>query len=934
MINGSLLSRILCIALILVLLTSHSIFAQNSGIAGIIKDGDTGEPLPGANVILSGTSIGTASLRNGEFRISPVPSGSYSLEVSYLGYESYSAQIDVSDDETDWLKIELKAVPLEGETVVVSGGQRTGQARALNQQRTALNIVNVVAADQIDRFPDPNVAEALQRIPSVAIQRDQGEGRYVVIRGTEPSLSAVMINGERIPSPEGDIRNVALDVIPADQLNSIEVSKTLTPDMDADAIGGSIDLKTKSALDYDHRIVKIKLGGGYNDISGGGIGTGSFTYGTRLGEKRNLGIVISGSYLITQMGSDNDEIEWDNVDFEQGGSGEVVANLEMRDYTITRDRLAFSTNLDYAWSKSSKNYLRFIFNNFGDQEYRRRFRIRFDKGDFISPGRVEGAAVERELKDRYEVQRIWNVSSGGIHTVMDGSLDLDYNVSFSHAEEQEPDRYDHTYEYEDDVNLDYDLSNHDTPQFNPDPGVNLDDPSKYILSDIVYSDNLTTDDEISIGANAKYRLDIMEKPAWLKFGLKSRMKSKERDNNVIEYGAEDDFYLSDYLDDFRAKDFLDGEYDDYEIALTPDPDKGEQMVKDYGDDPAKFEKSELYEDTDASNYDAKENVTAGYLMGTVNLNPQWILMAGLRLEITDLEYNGSRVTYDANGDYSGTVKASGSNDYTNALPMLHLRYKLNPSTNLRFAWTNSLARPNYYDLVPYELRNNEDEEIERGNPSLDPTTSMNIDLLGEHYFQSLGIFSAGVFYKMLDKHIYTRTFEQNIGGIDYEVTQPVNGDDAILYGFELAWNQQLTFLPGWMNGFGIYTNYTFTDSETEFLWEGGDDPRTSVIPGQSKNMMNASIGYEKYGFSGRISLNFAGEQILEVGKDADHDQWITNHTQIDFTASQQIWRTLKVYLDVNNLANEPYVVYEGDENHPIQREFYSWWVRSGLKYSF
>ena len=248
---------------ILFLLTTP-VLAQNGTIIGTVNDSNDGQPLIGANVIIENSTLGTSTNTKGEFTLKNIPTGQVNVIISYLGYISKTVEVIVEDNQLSTLNVELENNFLELEGITVQG-LRQGQASALNQQKTADNIKNVVASDLIGRFPDQNVADALRRIPAVSIQRDQGEARYVQIRGTNPNLSNISINGEQIPAPEGDVRFVALDMIPNDILSAIEVNKAITPDMDGDAIGGSVNLKTLSAP--NEQVLKMTIASGYNNLN-------------------------------------------------------------------------------------------------------------------------------------------------------------------------------------------------------------------------------------------------------------------------------------------------------------------------------------------------------------------------------------------------------------------------------------------------------------------------------------------------------------------------------------------------------------------------------------------------------------------------------------------------------------------------------------------
>ena len=265
--------------------------------------------------------------------------------------------------------------------------------------------------------------------------------------------------------------------------------------------------------------------------------------------------------------------------------------------------------------------------------------------------------------------------------------------------------------------------------------------------------------------------------------------------------------------------------------------------------------------------------------------------------------------------------------------MLHLNYRFSDKTVLRFAHTSTFAKPNYFDLAPYRIVNREDDEIEFGNPDLDPTRSMNFDLMAEHYLPSLGIISGGVFLKDIKDFRYKRLYifeDPEFAG--FEAEQPVNGDDAILAGFELNWQQQLDFLPGFARNFGIFANYTYTWSEAEVLGETGNQVRTVTLPGQSKNSGNAALSYQKGGFNGRIAANYSGAFVDELRDNSSNDRFSDERLQIDISASQQITKNLSIFAEGLNLTNAPLRYYNGVNSRPEQQEFYSWWMNIGIKY--
>ncbi len=906
---------------IFLLFSFAGLLAQTGAIQGIVFDTENNEYLPGANVILKGQTVGTSSDRDGFFRIDNVKPGVYALEISYIGYESFTDEITVKAGEKTQVKAGLKPTYMEGETVVVYG-QSFGQARALNQQKTADNIVNIVASEQMGRFPDPNSAEAIQRLPGISVQRDQGEGRYVVLRGTAPRLSNVTINGAQIPSPEGDDRFVALDVIPADQLAALEVTKSITPEMDGEAIGGTVNLVTRSAFDYPKPTLKITLAPGYNNLMEDFNYQGAFSYGRRFTEDGKLGILVSGSYYRTNRGSDNNEMEWGDEEF-NGTDRKVLEALEIRDYEVIRDRIGLSSTIDYKLSENSSFFFRGTYNRYSDSENRRRLLFDFSDGDYQSQNQVEQFVAERELKDRYEVQDIYSVRAGGEHHF--NKLAVDYSLSYSYAQEDEPDRHDIVFEMED-LNGSYNMSNPNTPTWNITSGQDIYDPASFEFNELVIENNLTTDQNLTGGLNIAYPYLLGGNRGELKFGLKYRQKQKDRNNKVeiYDWDGADDLTMDRLVGDFEDEDFQDGKY---KIGLSPEPDK----VKDFFDNNRsdfELEFDDTREDSDAEDFEASEDVIAGYIQSRYDID-NLRLLGGVRIEQTNIDYTGYEVQFDTAGDYASTGKVSETNDYMHVLPMIHARYRLGANTNLRAAWTNSIARPNYFDLVPYRLINREDEEMEIGNVALDATESMNTDLMFEHYLESLGIISAGIFHKNITNYIFIQQYEISGGEYDgYEVEQPVNAGDAQLFGIELSLQRRFHCLPGFLNGLGIYANYTYTWSETEI--DGRDDKIS--LPGQAKHTGNFALSYEKYRFSGRVALNWHGEYISEVGEEAMDDVYYRDHFQVDVSAGYQIMPNLSIFAEFINLNNEPLRYYMGESSRPIQREFYSWWSHLGVKW--
>ncbi|MBL3657857.1 TonB-dependent receptor [Fulvivirga sediminis] len=888
-------------------------------ITGRVTDSETGDILPGATVKVSGTNYGAASNTEGEYSLR-VNSGEVSIEVSYIGFQTVTETISIKEGETIVKDFTLKSNTQELDAVMVVGILQ-GQAKALNQQKTADNIKNIVAAEQIGRFPDPNVAEALQRVPAISVERDQGEGRYVLVRGLAPQFTNININGAQIPSPEAGVRFIALDAIPADQLASIEVSKALTPDMDGDAIGGSVNLITRTAKTRNASF-SGNLVGGYNNLMDKPNAQGSLQYGQRFGKSEQLGILLNSSYYFTDRGSDN---------WERDGS-----ELEFRDYELTRTRLGLSGTIDYHLSENSEIYVRGIYNRFTDREWRRRYV--FVPNADNSP--FEDNEIERSMKDRFESQTISSVSLGGKHAFP--KLAFDYEVSYSDAQQDTP--------FDNEVNfigkpdqLSTDFSDSKWPVMTSvfeDEEALVNGSTSYTPQNAYLNNNNYEFDELETGntlakdrnISGKFNINLpytlANNEAALKFGGKVRLKDKSLSvtQNTFEWEGADDLLLSQFEGGLVDQHFLD---DHYQIAAHADMGK---VLRFFNANRSGFalDTESKIEDENSESYEAEEDVYAAYIMSKIQFI-KLMLLGGVRYEHTNVNYKSNSVIYDEDGDFDEVLAEEGGTSYDFILPQVHLKYNLNNTTNLRAAATFSYARPNFEDIVPQNVIELREREGTIGNPKLEPVSAFNLDLMGEKYFGTIGIISGGLFYKRLDNFIYSRTNYQTIDDVtNMRITQSVNGGGADLVGIEVAYQQNMTFLPGKLKGLGLYLNYTYTASNAELIRE--ENKEEINLPGQSKHVGNISISYDLGKFNTRISANYRGSYLQEIGSEPDEDIYLSERLQLDWTMGYAINNKFRVFAEFLNLTNAPFEAYMGNEDMVIQREFYSWWSRIGLKF--
>jgi len=929
------MKKILRLVLVALLLSSTlTTFAQPNGtIRGRVVD-ESNLPLPGANVVIEFFNIGTVTDVDGFYTMIRVPAGSHELSISYIGFGSVKETVSVEAGKTTLKNLTLTAGIMLGEVTI--GYALQGQAKALNQQRNNPNITNIVASDQIGRFPDANIGDALKRLPGINVEYDQGEARFGSIRGTESRLNSVTINGERIPSAEGSNRTIQLDLIPSDMIQSIEVNKAVTPDMDADAIGGSVNLVTRSRPAGMR--VSATAGSGYNFLAGKPIWTGALVYGNRYFDNR-LGLNISASLHDHQFGSDNIEMEWE----EDKNGNLYTSNFQVRQYYLQRRRQSYSASLDFKLDENNTIFVNGMYNQRNDWEnrYRLQYRIRQTDDNWLAEIRRDNKMRNNSDKNgaRLEDQRTRTIMLGGDH-LLSNSLKVDWSVNYAKASEEKPQEMSIGYRARN-VAITPNFSNTEEPSIavvqphfadlNNQKGSN----GRYYWSlfDLAGNDNFTTDQDIN--ARLDFELPLVSDGRFknsIKFGGRLRMKEKVRDNTEYEWdpedgGAFDDMALANLVDvskdNFLAGNYTAGSFIDPEWAGGINYDNADLYEKE-------FDKTGYYPD----NYTATENIYAGYVMLNQHIGRNLFLIAGLRLEQTSIDYKGWEVVED-----DETVsETKGSDNYLNVLPALLIKYNLGRNTILRAAYTNTLARPNYYDLVPYRSINREDSELSEGNPDLNPTTSMNLDLMLEHYLPKVGILSAGIFYKDIDDFIFeyeTRDYFDPVSGQTFDIyTTPLNGSNATILGLEFAAQHQLDYLPGFLSGLGIYGNYTLTNSTIEGLPVEGRENEDMILPGTAKNTLNGSVSYEKGKLQLRVSANYSSAflQADGVGASAFYDRYHDNVFYLDANGTFSFNKNLRLFVEANNLTNQPLRYYQGEPGRVMQAEYYNMRITAGVKF--
>ena len=895
----------LALAGLLILAAVPAAWAQATAtIRGTVTDERSDAYLPNAEIALQGTPYRARSGSDGRYRLNGVPPGSYTLRVSYIGYEDHVHEITIDEAGTVTYPIALTTSLQIADEVVVHGA-RFGQSKALNDQKEAANIKNIISEEQIQSFPDLNTAEVLQRVPGISIQRSMGEGRFVSMRGTPSAMTSVTINGQQVAYSNESNRSVELDVVSAAQLTGIEVTKVLTPDMDADAVGGAINLKTRSAFDRDERILNATVGLGTHSIADGAHSRAAFNYADVVGAGRNLGFSVGLNFARTSNERHNGEHRWDDV--EDTGGAEIpyaLTDSEIQFSENTRDRYGLNTRLEYRINDDHRLWLGGVYNYREDDQNRQLMRVRWDRGDYISPTEVEGLRVVKSLHDRVEEQKITSFSLGGEHQLGWGVFD--FSVARSSASTKNPDgQLNPEFEQR---GIDLNVVGIDTvaPSWTSPTGFDLHDDDNYPLDVLDFRYQTTTSDIDTIAGNFTIPMVWGSDTGELKFGVKHRALTKDRRDNRAQWRWEGD-------DDLLLSQFGSGAT----IGLDTGHDFGNVYDRDAfrqfflsNQRPDGFVSEERLDVNLGEPYHAEEDVSAVYVM-TSQTYGNLLVLGGVRAEFTELDYTASNLVMNDDEFVSNTEeRITRSYDYI--FPNLQFRYRLTPETNVRLAYSKGLARPDFFDSMPYSSVQLDDDHITRGNPNLKPAVSHNFDLLGERFFRGIGVLSGGVFYKRLEDFTFRSGLTEVGGPYDgFEVEQYVNGGGADVYGVEINWQQQFTQLPGWLSGFGIFANYTYTDASSIDLGEETDRVDIAALPEQMKHVGNLALSYEKDGIVSRLAWNYSGEWIEEVGDDAGSDEWRDSATTLDFSFTYMFENGLDVFFQANNLTDEVKYVYYG-----------------------
>ncbi|WLG87117.1 TonB-dependent receptor [Pseudomonas cucumis] len=798
-------------------------------------------------------------------------------------------------------------------------GQAASIDQALKEQRSSDSIKSVVHADGVAQLPDENVAEAVQRLPGVSVERDQGEGRFVSVRGLGPDLNSVTINGTLVPSPESERRAVALDVLPSELVQSLSVIKTLTPDMDANSLGGTVDVKSLSAFDHKGLFYTGSSEASYdkNTHQTSPKFSGAISDRFSLGDGiDNFGVAAALSWQKRDFGADNVETggAWD---FEQGAK---LQEFEQRDYDISRERAGGGLNFDYKPDDLSSYYLRTLYSRYKDSETRNSTSLEF--ADPLAAGELGDAEGSRKLKQREETQEIQSYVLGGER--MFGLWTLSGQAGYSRSSEDSPGHIANAAFNGTDDFAGSGFYDNDKPR--PIIGQSFYNPDNFSLDKVDWEKQKTTDTEKNLRLDLARDYDLSGYASQVKFGGKVSRRNKDNNLDAWVYEDFDDLGFSD--EQLNLSRFQKGTVD-YRLGQFGPGISGSAIKQLIGG----LNQADFYDETESRVNDFKisEDINAGYLMNTIDID-DWRFIAGLRYEGTEFEAKGTGAT---DGEFQSTET---KRRYHHWLPGLHARYQLDKNTQVRAAWTKSVVRPTFGQLAPGFVI--DDDEASFGNPDLKPLESSNLDLGIEHYMGHAGTVSAFVFYKDIKNFVYNTDLAGTGAWADFsEAHTFANGDSAKLYGLELAYSQKFDWLPAPWNGLLLGANTTFSRSDAEiegFDAASGINRKRSIdLPNQSDTVGNLMLGWEDDKLSLRLSANYKSDYLFELASinDKAHDLHVDAQTFVDFSARYSLTKNLQVSFEAQNLTDEPYFVYTGSRSYNGQYEEYGPTYKLGLTFT-
>lgn len=944
-------------ALAWLLLSATAGTAQTGTISGRVLDGETGRALQGAVVSVAGTDLVAYTDIEGRYTLTGVPAGAREVAVYYVGLDEARQSVQVGSGTTAAANVDLTSQVQELETMTVRENL-LGQALAINQQKTADGIINVVSEEIFGVMRDGNVGQALQRLPGVSVDEDQdGAPASINIRGIAGEFNSFQIDGNRAPTSGGS-RSFNPRQFGADGIAAIEVIKAPTPDRDGDAIGGIINVVTRTAFQLEGRELVLNAGAVLNDISDEWGYVGNLKYSDLFsvgGGEKNLGLSVTLSSYDTDRYSINADQDWVLVT----PANNPTLNLDQYDVPVwfmeathweydTRqtNTNTVSASIDFRTDDQNSFYFRPMYSVFTVEGTKFETDVNIDTRfqDAVG-GRKTYAALTPSMgrgtpgnsgsrgtigwigTDEDRENQIYGLSVGGRHERGESLLTYDLYYSASEFENisdtelnmvMEPDSPWFLYEY----NIIDPFGNIELTELS---GNDPTDLSMMSEGELIEETSLKEETVLSARVDWQRVFDLETGSFTLKTGAKYRSSSPEYDLTANVFEMDDSFPYAQVVEPTDEVLLLKPKYWDVY------PRRGQELRR---TNPGLFEvvEDDTLEDSNVSDYDASEDTAAAYVMGTYRRGIHSIIV-GLRYEQFDWEATNKIVSYLNDVPSVRTVTNGESYDFW--LPGVHLRHELKENIILRESYNRSYGRPRLSELSRGRWVD-DDGNIEDGNPLLEPAVADNFDVQLEYYTDRGGLYSVGFFYKDIEDFSYVQVYDFDVLGADgipipvdggnLEYERPVNGSSATNYGVELIARQRAFFLPDPFDGLALSLSATFTESEADY--PNRTDGRDLPLPGFSDTLFTGSLEYVWRNLFARLDYRYRSDYIEGLGDDIETDEFYAAEERVDAEIRYQFTPRLMVYVNGTNLTDRPQLSYTGYAQFVEDASY------AGRKYSF
>lgn len=924
------LCAIILMSVVLMAITVNRTSARTATVLGFVTDADTGQPLAGALIRNGAGSSQTDT--DGRFLLS-LPSGEQELSVQLQGYQTALVIVSVPSSGGISTDIALQSQFREGDRILYAASSRqTAWARA--RETANPEFKSILASGEMDRLNDFTVRDALIRLPGVQAGR-RGE---INVRGVGLHRYNVTLDGMRMGSTDPAGRGVDPAIFSREMVHQVELVKVHTPDMDADALAGTVNIKSRQPV--GNRELDIRLGGVADPsiFTYAGIGnTASIRYAERY--RDDFSMAVNFSWHNDDRGFQTLGLVYDAGDFGNGPE-DVIERVSPGLQLDTRNRINSRIQMTYQPSRRTTFDLQAaLLSDNRDMDHHR--NSRWAGGDWHNPDST-GLAGRRggymyEVNSGVSRNRYYSARLRGRHLL--DFLHVTYRLGWMQSNLDQT-GYQFRFQRQ---NLDYsiDMSDRIRPLMQISNFRLLEDGTLDRRQLNFEPTIRTLNDQYENHYSGNIDLEVPLSILSLKAGGSARLTRSDRGYEEASMRSTRPFDMMRFEAIPRGAVTV---MDHYYIPFILNTQRIQRYV-DTNKPTMRIDEDDLHRRSEFGNFYASEDIFAAYGMASLDLGPV-TLLGGVRLEHTGATYTGRHAFFNRFGDggFDNSVEVEESLSYTDLLPNAQLFFSPLDDLRLQLAYTRTMGRQNYHMLAPFLVSNASDTTRFMGNPNLKPDYSQNLDLILEYSVGYNGWISAALFYKELsnmvvlgERQVQESTFHA-LAIPDGETVQVierqfVNSDrKAELYGFELSWRQRLYFLPGVLQNMGIHANYTWTHSELEDVRDGESKP----LLYQSPHVLNIALDYVQGRFAVQAAYHWTAESLFELPEEQVLAPSVNANTTVYMDRYAEGWQDLsatmgfrisdnfRLWAGASNLLRSERIVYgESRSLYPYETDWQS-----------